>query len=355
MVALNQLNVMDPNSFGDLKRLARDGNSQEALRSAAKQFEAMFMQMALKAMREATPQNGLFDSDQTRMFQSLQDQQMAMNMAQGRGVGLADVIFRQLGGEALGVTRTPETGPDGNPVFDLASVPRRAAISAVARRVAENAADGAAEVAGRPGLGVQHPVLAALARPFVEGFGRGPAAPTDAAVAGGAASPAAAAVPRSIPERVKGFVDKVWTHAVEAGKAMGVPPQFMVAQAALETGWGRAELRMADGSPSHNLFNIKAGRNWNGPVVELPVTEYANGRAYTENARFRAYGSYAEAFQDYVSLMRNSPRYADVVGQKNAAAFAQSLQDAGYATDPLYADKLTRIIGGPSLRAALDG
>jgi flagellar protein FlgJ len=129
----------------------------------------------------------------------------------------------------------------------------------------------------------------------------------------------------------------------------------MVAQAALETGWGRAELRRADGTPSHNLFNIKAGSDWKGAVVEVPVKEYANGRAYTENARFRAYGSYEEAFRDYANLLRNSPRYAEVLGQQDGAGFARSLQQAGYATDPMYADKLARIISGSTLRSALAG
>jgi flagellar protein FlgJ len=129
----------------------------------------------------------------------------------------------------------------------------------------------------------------------------------------------------------------------------------MVAQAALETGWGRAELRRADGSPSYNLFNLKAGSGWKGPVVEVPVTEYANGRPYTETARFRAYGSYVEAFADYAGLLRESPRYAEVLGKTDGAAFARSLQQAGYATDPMYADKLTRIIGGATLRNALAG
>ncbi|MGL1833347.1 flagellar assembly peptidoglycan hydrolase FlgJ [Rhodocyclaceae bacterium SMB388] len=354
MVALNQLNVMDPNAFGDLKRLAREGNSQQGLRATAEQFEAMFLQMALKAMRDATPQNGLFDSDQTRMFQSLQDQQMAMHMAQGRGVGLADVIFRQLGGEDPGARAMPHAGADGRRAFDLANVPRRAAISAVSRRLAENAAEQAASLAGRPGFGVQDPALALLTRsPVATGGSVGGA--VDARAQGTVVARAEDAQHRSIPERVKDFVSRVWSHARDAGQALGVPAQFMVAQAALETGWGRAELRRPDGSPSYNLFNIKAGRNWTGPVVEMPVTEYANGRAYTENARFRAYGSYDEAFRDYVGLMRDSARYAGVIGQRDAAAFAQGLQDAGYATDPHYADKLTRIIGGPTLRAALEG
>ncbi len=326
MIAVNQLNAMDPNAFGDLKRLARNGNSEEALRAAAKQFEAMFLQMALKAMRDATPPSALFDNEQTQMFQSLHDQQMAMTMAHGRGVGLADVIFRQLGGDRLSTAEMPDPEPDGSRRFDLSSVPRRAAILAAGRHTAEGSAGRTEAVAGLE-------------------------------VAPEAESTSSGAVPvaGTVQERVRSFVERLRAHAGAAGRALGVPPHFMIAQAALETGWGRAEIRREDGSPSYNVFNIKAGRNWNGPVVELPVTEYANGRAYTEVARFRAYGSYAEAFRDYVSLMRNSPRYEAVLGQKDAAAFARSLQDAGYATDPLYADKLTRVIGSPSLRAALNG
>lgn len=324
MLAGSSFNAMDPNAFGDLKRLARENNSPEALRAAARQFEALFMQMVLKAMRDATPQNGLFDSDQTRMLQGLHDQQMATNLSlQGRGTGLADVIFRQLGGEASRDRLPVRFGSDGRPVFDLESVPRRAAITAARSR---READSAARV----------PV---------------PGEHADAARATEVGAPEL----RSVADRVRSFVDRVRSHALDASRAIGIPAQFMIAQAALESGWGRAELRTSDGRPSYNLFNIKAGRNWKGPVVELPVTEYANGRAHTEKARFRVYGSYAEAFRDYADLLRNSPRYAEVLGQKDASGFARSLQDAGYATDPMYADKLTRVIGMSTLRAALDG
>ena len=157
----------------------------------------------------------------------------------------------------------------------------------------------------------------------------------------------------AVSQPARDFVAEVWPHAVEASRKTGIPPQFMVAQAALETGWGQKQLRNPDGSPSHNLFNIKAGSAWKGDTVAREVTEYANGQAYTEQSRFRAYGSYAESFRDYASLMTRSPRYADVLGQTDPAAFARSLQDAGYATDPMYADKLTRIIGGNTLRHAL--
>lgn len=247
---------------------------------------------------------------------------MSMQMAQGSGIGLAEVIFRQLGGDRLGVTQAPRVGSDGRPVFDLASVPRQAAISAL--RGSREASPAGNELRAGASSGA---VTAPDQSP----------APT----------------PGKVSDRVAGFVSRVWSHAVEAAQSIGVPPGFLVAQAALETGWGRAELKTRDGQQSHNVFNIKAGRNWEGPVVELPVTEYENGRAYTENARFRVYGSYTEAFQDFARLMRNNPRYAEVLGQTDPSGFARSLQSAGYATDPRYAEKLASIINGPTLRAAL--
>jgi flagellar protein FlgJ len=172
------------------------------------------------------------------------------------------------------------------------------------------------------------------------------------------ATGAASLAPASLPNMPAGtgpraFVDKVWPQAVEASRVTGIPARFLVAQAALETGWGKYELKSADGSPSHNLFNIKAGRRWTGDTVSTATTEYSNGVPTRENARFRAYGSYAESFQDYARLIRNNPRYAGVAGQDDAVAFARGLQSAGYATDPQYADKLARIINGNTLRTAL--
>ena len=142
----------------------------------------------------------------------------------------------------------------------------------------------------------------------------------------------------------------VWTHAEAASQATGIPAHFMIAQAALESGWGRHEIRHADNRPSFNLFGIKAGENWKGPVVETVTTEYINGVPQKMVEKFRAYNSYAEGFQDYANLLLNNPRYAAVLKNQDAAAFAQGLQQAGYATDPMYADKLIRIINSSSIR-----
>lgn len=342
-----QLNAFDPNALGDLKRLAReDGQSPETLRAASRQFEALFLQMVLKSMRDATPTSGLTDNEQTKLYQGLLDQQLALNMAQAKGAGLADVIYRQLGGPASASSAIDalDTGNRGSAEgFDLANVVRRAAIPAARTRGAESAAEFLAALpsvgtAGLDAAGIDFNTVATRAALDA----RLSAAVRGAREAGG-----------QISARVRDFVNEVWPHAVEASRSTGIPPQFMVAQVALETGWGEKQLRHADGTPSHNLFNIKAGSNWKGRTVDLNVTEYAGGQAYTEASRFRSYASYAESFRDYARLMNNSPRYAEVRGQTDAAGFARGLQAAGYATDPMYADKLTRIIGGSTLRNAL--
>jgi flagellar protein FlgJ len=119
----------------------------------------------------------------------------------------------------------------------------------------------------------------------------------------------------------------------------------------LESGWGKREIKMPDGSDSHNLFGIKAGKDWHGKVAEVTTTEYHNGVASKQVDKFRAYGSYTEAFQDYANLLSYNPRYSGVLGQADSKAFAQGMQQAGYATDPHYADKLASVIGGIRARA----
>lgn len=309
----SQINALDPNTLGGLRRLSKE-RSPEATKEAARQFEALFVQQMLKSMRDATPKNGLFDSDETRMYQSLLDQQLSMQLTtRAGGIGLAKVIERQ-----LNAGNTQVTLPEGPVPLDQAIV--------------------------RGFDGAQSPS---------SGNGAGGAAKSAAAAAGSAASgvPTLPNMPAGAGPRA--FVERVWPQAVEASRATGIPARFLIAQAALETGWGKYELKNADGSPSFNLFNIKAGRSWNGDTVRTATTEYVNGAATRENARFRSYANYGEAFRDYAKLISNNPRYAAVVGQGDATAFARGLQAAGYATDPHYADKLARIINGNTLRVAL--
>ena len=140
------------------------------------------------------------------------------------------------------------------------------------------------------------------------------------------------------------FVNRVWPHAVEAANSIGVPPHFLVAHSALESGWGKSEIKMANGVPSYNLFGVKAGRSWQGPSVEVKTTEYVNGEAQRSTEKFRAYGSYAEAFRDYANLLSSNQRFGGVIGSQDGTEFARRLQQAGYATDPKYAQRLTSMI-----------
>ena len=316
-------NVFDAGGLAALKSRIKEGDPK-AVKAAAQQFEALFLQMVLKSMRDATPRDGMFDSDQTRMYESLLDQQMVQVLGtKGRGAGLAAMIEKQL----LQQKTEPQALEGSLPL----SPPSRFI------RFPEKG------MIPLPGTTNQTPLPLPGLQPAP---GISPGSAVDPAAVGEGANPSAA---------VREFVTRLWPAAAEAARATGIPAHFMVAQAALETGWGKSEPHRADGSPSFNVFGIKAGRNWQGPVVEATTTEYIDGVAQKQTERFRAYGSYAEAFRDYSSLLSVNPRYAGVLGTQDAGSFARGLQRAGFATDPMYASKLERIIGGATLRQVLAG
>ncbi|MDP2195274.1 MAG: flagellar assembly peptidoglycan hydrolase FlgJ [Rhodocyclaceae bacterium] len=306
--------IFDTQSLTALKVDLKKADPQ-ALKATAQQFEAVFVQMILKSMRAATPQDGMFDSDQTRFYQEMLDAQLSQVMAAKGGMGLAAVIERQL------------SRPDAVNAPDFAGgIPLMPPARPLPLGPAQRAYPLPNDQAPPPLPIDSSPIRPAL--PATSGAGDG---------------------------QTQTFVNSVWPHAVAASQQTGIPPHFMVAHAALESGWGRAEPRAADGRPSYNLFGIKAGGNWQGAVASAPTTEYEGGVAVQRVERFRAYGSYAEAFQDYAQLLAKSPRYREVIASTDAAGFSRGLQRAGYATDPLYAAKLERIIGGPTLRTALVG
>ncbi|MGH8763765.1 MAG: flagellar assembly peptidoglycan hydrolase FlgJ [Nitrosospira sp.] len=289
-------------------RIEAKKTSQAGLEAAAKQFEALFMNMMLKSMREATSQDSLLDSDQSRLYISMLDQQLSQNMA-SRGIGMADVMVRQL---SHGLSAELPQDADALP---------------------------SAPVSGQP-LPPASPQSSAPMYPMRQQMQASPSLPPQ--------SPQVAAFQSGMQAQVAEFQAKLMPHAREASQATGIPARFMLGQAALESGWGKREIRAADGTPSHNLFGVKAGSNWKGPVVEIVTTEYVNGVAQKSIEKFRAYDSYADAFRDYANLLRGNPRYAGVMAQVaqglDAEGFANGLQQAGYATDPNYADKLSRII-----------
>lgn len=171
------------------------------------------------------------------------------------------------------------------------------------------------------------------------------AAAVPLAPAATAGAPVAVQAGGKVSPQQTGFLLKHHDAAKAAEGQSGIPASFMVSQAAHETGWGKHEIRHADGSSSFNLFGIKAGANWKGKVAEVTTTEFVDGAPRKVTAKFRAYDSYADSFADYAKLMKTSPRYSQVVANaESAQGFAQGLQRAGYATDPAYADKLTRVI-----------
>lgn len=282
--------------FNNVNDLAVDSKSLDALRTqakqepdkalaaAAKQFEAVFMSMLMKSMRDATPQEGMFDSEQTKMFTSMLDQQLSQNLGGSRGIGLADMMVKQLSRQT---------------------------------KYAEQAA-----LEPQKGL-------------------------NKIAVAASVPVQASKALPSAYTENVQqDFVQRMLPHATLASRETGLPAHQMIGQAALESGWGRREILMADGSNSFNLFGIKAGANWKGKVAEVKTTEYHNGVASKPTEKFRAYDSYADSFRDYAKLLSDNPRYAKVLEQgESVQGFARALQSSGYATDPKYAEKLVQVIG----------
>lgn len=293
--------ALDARELGQLRQGAKT-NSPEALKGAATQFEAMFINMMMKSMRDAVPQEGLMDNQQTKMFTSMLDQQLSQTMAK-RGMGLADMLVRQMtqnsSAQALAI------GGEGAPTPGATAAALQAYMpDARAARGATSAFDVAAPTqTGRSASG------------------------------------------RPQAAHVRNFQDKLESHAQEASAATGIPAKFMLGQAALETGWGKREIRNADGTNSHNLFGIKAGKGWTGKTTDVVTTEYVNGVPQRRVEKFRAYDSYADSFKDYARLLSKNPRYEKVMDSTNdAAGFARGLQRAGYATDPLYAAKLERII-----------
>jgi flagellar protein FlgJ len=292
--------ALDTNSLGDLKQSAKAG-SPDALRGAATQFESMFVNMMMKSMRDATPQDGPMDSQETRTFTTMLDQQMSQKLAK-RGIGLADVLVRQLSAQQTGAALAKDMQSD--------------ALGAGATRLKLDSDSMSTDRAAS-------------------------ASDLSSGLTGSARSTTSAGK----PAHVRAFQDKLADAAEEAEKVTGVPAKFMMGQAALETGWGKRVIRNQDGSSSNNLFGIKAGPGWKGKVATAVTTEYVNGKPHNRVEKFRSYASHADAFKDYAKMLSNNPRYEKVLAHGgDASAFAHGLQRAGYATDPQYAAKLSRII-----------
>lgn len=323
---VSQRFALDTQGFEALKGQARAGNNNTTLQAAAKQFEAVFTQMVLKSMRDATPSDGLFDNEQTKLYMSMMDQQLSQQLS-SRGIGLADVMIRQLA-RATGTPLPQGTAAAGG-------------ITGASVRDAQMAqlldSRGATDADGPPPIGTTLPGSAWNPTAGVRHY-------QNQADWQGAGQSQLGQLPDDSPEHISNFVNRMAEPAMAASRASGVPAKLIVGQAALESGWGRREIRNPDGSTTFNVFGIKAGANWRGPTTEILTTEYVDGQPQKVRAKFRAYGSYEEACNDYARLISNNPRYANVVTASNAEEAAHGLQRAGYATDPAYGEKLVRIM-----------
>lgn len=287
-------------------RLKAAKGDREALVGAAKQFESLLVAQMLKGMRqtrfndEDDPMTG---GDSLRLYQDLLDQQWAGQIAKGRGLGFAEMMVKAM-------ERQPAASPE----------PTQGSSAPVAETAtASGTAD--SEMGSAPSAAA----------------GKSPSSPPGRATAPKAGSPA-------------DFIARMRPHAEAVAAEAGVPADFILGHAALESGWGRHEIKDAEGKASHNLFGIKAGRNWDGAVAETLTTEYRQGVAMKLSQKFRAYSDYGSAFADYANLLK--ARYGDALeGGAEATSFARGLAAGGYATDPAYADKLQSVIARVAMAA----
>ncbi|MGN6580040.1 MAG: flagellar assembly peptidoglycan hydrolase FlgJ [Bordetella sp.] len=308
-----QTSIFDMGQLAQLKRDVEQtgsGDLQAKQKQVAKQFEALFVQMMIKQMRQASPKNPLFHSQSDDMWQSMADEQMALNLSQSGGIGLAKSLLAEM----------QRQNPASVPTNELVDPSKLDLVSASAPPMPLQSGRNLTEI------------LAMLR-----------------ANQGGDQSAAMDADGSSID--VAGFVARMSQAANVASQQSGVPASLILGQAALESGWGKREIMNADGTPSHNLFGIKAGPNWKGKVVQATTTEYVDGAPQKAVQAFRSYGSYQEAFDDYAQFISNNPRYSHVTQAASDDDAAHRIQKAGYATDPNYAAKLIRIMS--QMRASI--
>jgi flagellar protein FlgJ len=318
--------ALDFSGLNRLKQGVRPGaaDSDEAQKQVAQQFEALFIQQMLKQARQVSATTpSLFDSQQTRLAQSMSDEQLALQLSQP-GIGLAQAILDQIravqgGGQADQIGKAP--------MPELAS----SRLPGLKARIGEERREDAPSITALINLLTRNSVTDKIYSAI-----------------------------KGAPEHIHSFVARMSDAAKLAANESGVPAKLILSQAALESGWGRREIRHEDGSTSYNLFGIKASPNWQGKVVHILTTEYEDGVPRKVMQPFRAYDSYAESFADYARLISQNKRYSEVVTAPSAEEAAYRIQEAGYATDPAYADKLISIMSyfdsdGGNSRAGVQG
>ena len=339
--------ALDANALGNLKLSAKQ-NSPEAIKGVAKQFEAIFINMMLKSMRDATPSDGPLDSQDTKLYTAMFDQQISQKLASGKGIGLADMLTKQLA-KAAGVP-TPSTAPVtqdailskseylagsesksiGNtaPLKDQISKIKNNAVLAAYGRVSEldePIQDGVEVLNSFNGI---YSSTSKFKNEIIHS--------TEEIISSASST---------MKDIAKQFTEKFSLHAQDASKITGLPASYMLGQAALETGWGKKEIKDIDGVTSFNLFGIKATAGWSGKVVNAMTTEFVDGVPQKTIQKFRAYDSYADSFKDFARMISSSPKFKGVMNNLGSTAdYATAMVNSGYATDPSYANKLHKVI-----------
>ncbi|HTV97435.1 MAG TPA: flagellar assembly peptidoglycan hydrolase FlgJ [Steroidobacteraceae bacterium] len=315
----SQAAAAQANTYTDLNALAALKNapgSPATIKAVSEQVEAMFLQMMLQSMREASEADGEQTSNEMGMYQDMFDKQVALTLSKRQDLGIARLFERQLGGERaqLGGEKALPAGGKAAP------------------------AGGKLPLSPAAGAGP-----AGQSRPAHTASNTEP----DGRASASAAGP-------SLYEQAAQFVGQVLPTIRSAAATLGVNPMGLLAQAALETGWGQRMPRTADGNSSLNLFGIKAGSEWGGARAVADTVEISGGIATQRRTAFRAYGSIEESVRDFANLLATSPRYREAVAAgASAQAYVQSIARAGYATDPDYGNKLNQVLNGGTLRAAL--
>ncbi len=317
----------------------------------ARQLESQFAQMLVKSMRDASFGDSLFPGE-NQTFRDMYDQQLAQAMTGGKGLGLAPMIARQLARQsgtdpaAAAAPLDTRLEPARGPTLAAAAALPGDRDGMAAPMLAPEASRALDLIAGRDTSGGDASPMDA----FVRRLMAAPAAAVASASPAGAGARAAEGFEPRSPER---FVASIWDQAQAAARELGVDARALVAQAALETGWGRRQIQRDNGGSAHNLFGIKAS-GWQGERATTRTHEYVGGVRQTETAQFRAYASPAESFADYVRMLKQNPRYQQALQSGgDVRRFAQALQSAGYATDPSYAAKITAIANGPTVSRAM--
>ncbi len=290
----------DFDGLAELRAKAGGADKDVALDEVARQFEGLLLQMMLKSMRQASFGGGLLDTEQSRFYRDMHDQQIAIDMANSTSLGLADLIKQQLGGARAG--RSEPRGPAdylADPIVSARSAPAGPADSGEVRSS-------------------QAPGVSASIDPVQEA---------------------------DIGDSPEGFLRALWPAAERAAAEIGLSPEALLAQAALETGWGRHVMSRNGGGSSHNLFGIKADPRWDGERVRRTTLEFKDGVALKTRAAFRAYDSFGHSLSDYVQFIQSNPRYRRALEQvEDERGYFRELQRAGYATDPKYAEKIEQIL-----------